>query len=100
VLTAKFGGTRYNDDEIFPFIGMSVSQPSSGTCNVRVSEFSRKTCEHADVTGRASNPNHPQLLLSRDKQPDKTPVDTTHFLSLLMAAMFAGKRARYDILPP
>ena len=95
----RFGDSRFNDNNVLAFLGMTITQPNQhGEVFVSVEEYIKRICEQSPFELRyLADPNHKYLL--RPKPKDKIePVDSTQFLSLLMKAMWAAKRVRADVL--
>ena len=95
----RFGDSRFNDNNVLAFLGMTITQPNRhGEVFVGVEEYIKRICEQSPFELRyVADPNHKYLL--RPKPKDKIePVDSTQFLSLLMKAMWAAKRVRADVL--
>lgn len=97
-LTKIFGSIGLCRDEELPYLGMAISQPRNGESSMRMTEYIKKICKARGIHKGAKDPNHPDLLCKDDNKKDKTPVDTTDYLSMLMSAMFVAKRAKPQCL--
>jgi hypothetical protein len=95
-VVARFGDARFKDDDVLSYIGMTITQPQHGEVRVNQTEYIKRIVSNSGVTKTANDPYHPALNVKKTK---KYPlVDTSHFLSLLMSAMYLGKRTRPELL--
>jgi hypothetical protein len=99
-VTERFGDARFDNGEVLNYIGMTISQPKKGVVIVKQTEFIKKIVVDSNVTKTSASPNHPDLMKHKDSSTVKPLRDPKKFLSLVMSAMFAGKRTRPEILPP
>jgi hypothetical protein len=96
-VVARFGDARFKDGDVLSYIGMTITQPAlQHSSKVTQLEYTKRIVAASGVTKTAKNPYHPALNTTRS-QSHKA-VNTTEFLSLLMSAMYLGKRTRPDIL--
>jgi hypothetical protein len=75
---------------------MTITQPHDGRVHDKQIGYTKRTIQAAGMTKGNDNPNHPRFHLPKKMAP----VDKTRFLSLLMSAVYLGKRIRPDILAP
>lgn len=95
----RFGKSRMQCGDTLPFLGMSISQPTrQGEVFVSMREYTKRIVETSGVTSTCETPNHRYLTTAKPNNCE--PVNSTVFLSLLMSALFLGKRTRPEILTP
>ena len=99
-VNGRFGDSRFDNGEVLNYIGMTISQPKRGAIIVKQTEYIKKIVKDSMVSKTSQSPNHPNLMKNKDSQTVKPLSDSKRFLSLVMSAMYAGKRSRPDILPP
>ena len=97
-IEARFGGSRFKDGRELPFLGMTISQPTRrGEIFIKMTEYTKRIVEKSGVTGTSDTPYH-RYLHSPKPHGKAYAVDKSEFLSLLMSAMYLGKRTRPEIL--
>ena len=94
----RFGNSRMQDGKILSFLGMTISQPGrERKVRIGLDEYTKRIVDKSGVTTDANNPNH-RYLTHKKPATGRHSVDPKNYLSLLMSAMFLGKRTRPEIL--
>jgi hypothetical protein len=93
----KYGDARYKNSATLSFLGMTITQPSRGGSHAKQQAYATKIVQASGVTKTASCPTHRQLVTGKPSTPAPK-TDPKRFLSLMMSAMFLGKRTRPEIL--
>jgi hypothetical protein len=95
----RFGDARFDNGDVLNYIGMTITQPKNGAVYVKQTEYIKKIVTDSGVSTTSESPNHPNIMKRKDATTVKLLHNSTRFLSLVMSAMFAGKRTRPEILP-
>ena len=96
-LRSKYGDPRMHREDVLPYLGMCISQPSGGECRITMPQYVDKLLSKYNISKFSSSPTTADLFTI---DHNSTAINRTEFLSELMSVMFLATRIRPDMLLP